>query len=184
MKKIILAAALFVSATSVFATDVGVSITVGQPGFYGHIDIGDFPRPRLIYAEPRIIIRGGHGGPPMYLHVPPGHAKNWSKHCSRYNACGRPVYFVQESWYNDVYVPRYREREHSRGDHRDDRRGHDNDYRDDRRGSDNDYRDDRRSHNQDYRDDKQGKASQGNGNGKGNGQGKGNGGGGKGGGKD
>jgi hypothetical protein len=120
MKKIILAAALVASATSVFAADVGVSITVGQPGFYGHIDIGDFPRPRLIYAEPRIIIRGGPGGPPMYLHVPPGHAKNWSKHCSRYNACGRPVYFVQESWYNDVYVPRYREREHSRGDHRDD----------------------------------------------------------------
>ena len=134
MKRTILAAALIASATSVFAADVGVSITVGQPGFYGHIDIGDFPRPRLIYAEPRLIIRGGPGGPPMYLHVPPGHAKNWSKHCSRYNACGSPVYFVQESWYNDVYVPRYREREHSQGDHRDDRRIHDQDYRDERPG--------------------------------------------------
>lgn len=150
MKKIILAAALVASAASVFAADVGVSITVGQPGFYGHIDIGDFPRPRLIYAEPRIIIRGGPGGPPMYLHVPPGHTKNWSKHCSRYNACGRPVYFVQESWYNDVYVPRYRERERSRGDHRDDR-----------------------SQDRDYRDDRQGKGSHGNGNGKSHGGGKG-----------
>ena len=27
-----------------------------------------------------------------------------------YGACGRPVYFVQENWYNDVYVPAYRER--------------------------------------------------------------------------
>jgi hypothetical protein len=29
------------------------------------------------------------------MHVPPGHAKNWSKHCSRYNACAYPVYFVK-----------------------------------------------------------------------------------------
>lgn len=44
-------------------------------------------------------------------------AQNWRKHCRKYNACGRPVYFVQGNWYNEVYVPRYRET------HRDDR-GH------------------------------------------------------------
>ena len=33
---------------------------------------------------------------PIYLYVPPGHAKNWGKHCARYNACSQPVYFVQE----------------------------------------------------------------------------------------
>ena len=32
---------------------------------------------------------------PLYLHVPPGHAKKWSQHCARYNACNRPVYFVK-----------------------------------------------------------------------------------------
>ncbi|ODS90363.1 MAG: hypothetical protein ABS45_16170 [Comamonas sp. SCN 65-56] len=70
---------------------------------------------------------------PLYLRVPPGHAKHWSKHCHEYGACARPVYFVQERWYNDVYAPRqrggqavYRE-DARRGDWDDDRgrgRGH------------------------------------------------------------
>ncbi|MBC7983055.1 MAG: hypothetical protein H7Y02_04285 [Candidatus Obscuribacterales bacterium] len=96
--------------TPALAVDLGVSVSVGQPGFYGHIDIGDYPRPRLVFAEPIVIHRVGVMPAPMYLHVPPGHAKDWKKHCARYDACGRPVYFVQESWYNDVYVPRYQER--------------------------------------------------------------------------
>ncbi|MEP6657815.1 MAG: hypothetical protein ABJC33_11310, partial [Betaproteobacteria bacterium] len=36
---------------------------------------------------------------------------DWRKHCRKYNACGQPVYFVQENWYNDVYAARYAERE-------------------------------------------------------------------------
>lgn len=136
MKTLLLAAALAVSASSTLATDVGVSVTIGQPGFYGHIDIGDFPRPRLIYAEPRLILRGPVAAPPVYMHVPPGHAKNWRKHCGRYDACGRPVYFVQDNWYNTVYVPRYQERERGRGgpSRHDDRRGDHDDHDDDRRG--------------------------------------------------
>ena len=62
--------------------------------------------------------------------VPPGHARNWRKHCHKYDACGRPAYFVQDSWYRSVYVPHYRERH--RDDRRDDRRGDDRDWRDDR----------------------------------------------------
>jgi hypothetical protein len=46
--------------------------------------------------------------------VPPGHQKHWAKHCGQYNACGQPVYFVQENWV----------REHYRHDDRDDDRGH------------------------------------------------------------
>ncbi len=38
------------------AADVGVSISIGQPGFYGRIDIGRFPQPQVIYAEPRVIV--------------------------------------------------------------------------------------------------------------------------------
>ncbi|HEX6136304.1 MAG TPA: glycine zipper 2TM domain-containing protein [Casimicrobiaceae bacterium] len=99
------------SATaSAFATDVGVSVSVGQPGFYGRIDVGSAPPPRLVYAEP-ILIRPAPVGvvrEPIYLRVPPGHAKHWAKHCYRYNACGQPVYFVQDSWYSDVYVPYHR----------------------------------------------------------------------------
>ena len=109
MKRSLLAVALCLAAAPALATDVGVSVSVGQPGFYGRIDIGTFPGPRLIYAEPMVIHapRGGVPVPrPIYLHVPPGHAKDWRKHCSKYNACGQPVYLVQESWYKDVYVPR------------------------------------------------------------------------------
>jgi hypothetical protein len=57
-------------------------------------------------------------GPPIYLHVPPGHAKDWGKHCGKYDACGRRVYFVEERWYDNVYVPAYRKRHWSPGDGR------------------------------------------------------------------
>ncbi|HSD60975.1 MAG TPA: hypothetical protein VLC55_08985 [Burkholderiales bacterium] len=93
-----------------------MSVTVGQPGFYGRIDVGNFPPPVLVYPEPVVIrpVPVGVVYEPIYLHVPPGHAKHWSKHCRKYNACGRPVYFVQDHWYNEVYVPQYRER-HGKG---------------------------------------------------------------------
>lgn len=102
------------------AADVGVSVSVGEPGFYGRIDIGNYPRPQVIYDEPVIVRRAAVRPAPVYLRVPPGHEKNWAKHCSKYDACGRPVYFVRDSWYNDVYVPAHREHsgysEHG-GDH-------------------------------------------------------------------
>ena len=60
-----------------------------------------------------------HG--PIYLRVPPGHQKEWKKHCHAYNACGRPVYFVRDDWYEREYVPVYRDRYDSdRGRWRDD----------------------------------------------------------------
>ena len=68
------------------------------PGVYGRIQIGNAAPPALIYAEPVIIHRPQMPvqRAPIYMYVPPGHAKNWGKHCARYNACGQPVYFVQE----------------------------------------------------------------------------------------
>lgn len=112
--------------SAAFAADLGVSVQFGQPGFYGSLNIGEFQQPRLIYREPRIIQRVTVAHPPMYLIVPPGHAKNWSRHCGRYNACSRPVYFVQESWYNNKVVPRYRHDRHEERheDHRNDDRDH------------------------------------------------------------
>jgi len=87
-----------------------VSVTVGQPGFYGRIDVGALPSPRVMYTQPIVITPAPIGvvQQPIYLRVPPGHARHWSKYCARYNACGVPVYFVQDSWYRDVYVPYYR----------------------------------------------------------------------------
>ena len=109
MKRFLIAAAIAAAATPALAQNVGMSVTVGQPGFYGRIDIGNFPQPMVIYPQPVIIQQTPVAvyQQPIYLHVPPGHAKDWRKHCARYNACGQPVYFVQESWYNNVYVPRY-----------------------------------------------------------------------------
>ncbi|WP_298831828.1 hypothetical protein [uncultured Piscinibacter sp.] len=92
--------------------DVGVSISVGQPGFYGRIDIGHVPQPVLVYPQPVIIQPAPVAvvRQPIYLHVPPGHAKDWERHCYRYAACNQPVYFVQDRWYQEVYVPQYRQR--------------------------------------------------------------------------
>ena len=86
--------------------DVGVSVTVQQPGFYGRIDIGDRHPPPIIYAQPLVIRPAPIAAlrPPIYLRVPPGHAKRWDKHCARYGACGQPVYFVREDWYRTVYL--------------------------------------------------------------------------------
>lgn len=109
-----LLATLLVAAAPAMATEVGVSISVGQPGFYGQIDIGNVPRPVLVYPQPVVIqpVRVVQPVQPIYLHVPPGHAKNWGKHCQKYDACSRPVYFVKDDWYNNVYVPHYQAQQH------------------------------------------------------------------------
>ncbi len=89
----------FVGASQ--AADVGVSISVSQPGVYGRIDIGRFPQPVLVQPQPIVIHAPRVAVQPVYLWVPPGHQKNWRKHCHRYQACGVPVYFVQEGWYRE-----------------------------------------------------------------------------------
>jgi hypothetical protein len=116
MKRILFAAVLAAFSVPAFA-DVGVSVSVGQPGFYGHLDIGDAPAPQLIYREPMVIQQAPERivQQPMYLRVRPGHERNWRKYCHEYNACGQPVYFVQESWYSNVYAPRYRDHDRSEG---------------------------------------------------------------------
>jgi hypothetical protein len=74
------------------------------PGVYGRVDIGTAPPPPVLYASPVIIAKpAGPPARPVYLHVPPGHAKNWSKHCKHYNACGYPVYFVKSAEYEPGY---------------------------------------------------------------------------------
>jgi hypothetical protein len=100
-------ALLAAAAVPAQATDVGVSVSVNQPGLYGRIDIGRVPSPPvLVYPQPVIIAQPAVAvqRQPIYLHVPPGHAKDWRKHCGKYNACGQPVYFVQESWYEQNYA--------------------------------------------------------------------------------
>jgi len=126
MKKILFFTTLAVIAGPSFAADVGVSVNIGEPGFYGQINIGDFPQPRVVYAQPVIVQRAPeYTGGPVYLRVPPGHEKHWSRHCAEYNACNRPVMFVRDDWYRNEYAPHYRHDNdhHDEGDH-----GHDHDH--------------------------------------------------------
>jgi hypothetical protein len=103
------------------AQNVGVSVNIGEPGFFGRIEIGSAPPPELIYSAPVVIEHVVQPVPPapVYLHVPPGYERHWRQHCREYNACGVPVFFVRDRWYNDVYVRHYREhrQEYERHDH-------------------------------------------------------------------
>lgn len=129
MKKIAALAFAACALAPAFAqTNVGVSVGINQPGVYGRIDIGNYPPPRLVYPQPIVIAPSPVAiyQQPVYLYVPPGHQKHWEKHCYRYNACGQPVYFVQENWVRERYEER---RDHDgRGD-RDNGHGHDDDHR-------------------------------------------------------
>jgi hypothetical protein len=130
VKRLLFAVIASVPLAPAFAGDVSASIGISQPGFYGQINIGDFPRPAVIYAQPVWVQRPPKVVyvEPVYLHVPPGHEKHWSKHCAQYGACGRPVYFVREDWYQTQYAPRYAHHdydEHGRGRGDDEGHGHD-----------------------------------------------------------
>lgn len=106
--------------------NVGISVSVSQPGFYGRVNIGD-QAPTVIYPQPIIIQQqpvAVHQRP-IYLRVPPSHSRAWARHCGYYRACGQPVYFVQDE-------PRRGDRD------RDDRRDwdrHDHDRHDHDRGN-------------------------------------------------
>ena len=103
------------------ATEVGISVQISQPGVYGRIDIGRFPQPQVVVATPVIVARPPmvQPPPPVYMWVPPGHRKNWRKHCADYNACGVPVYFVRHDWYDQ----QVRRDDRGRGRDRDEGRG-------------------------------------------------------------
>ena len=121
-----LALAVLLPAVPAFGADVGVSINIAQPGMYGRIDIGNVAPPPLVYAQP-VVIQPAYAvaPPPLYLHVPPGHERHWSRHCREYNACGVPVYFVRDDWYRAHYHGGHEEHRDRGRDHDD--RGHDHD---------------------------------------------------------
>lgn len=109
MRVVGLAAGMAMGGTAPAAVDVGVSIQISEPGVYGRIDIGRFPQPQVVVAQPVVITPPARPGPrvaPVYLWVPPGHQKQWAKHCARYSACGVPVLFVKEDWYQQHVHPK------------------------------------------------------------------------------
>jgi hypothetical protein len=122
MHKLITLAALAAIATSASATDVGVSVQISQPGVYGRIDLGRFPQPAVVVAQPVLVaqpqVAVAQPVQPVYMWVPQGHRKNWHKHCHEYGACGVPVYFVRHDWYERNVVVAgngYSGEEHGKG---------------------------------------------------------------------
>lgn len=129
---------LSVAALAVGATCAHAQISVNAvisgpvvPGVYGQVAIGSAPPPPVVYAQPTIIEPVPAGAPPIYLHVPPGHAKDWRHHCHEYHACNRPVYFVKSAEYEPGFDRARWEREHA----------HDHDHDHDRDHGDRDHND-------------------------------------------
>jgi hypothetical protein len=108
IQTLVASAALAASAAAVAKVDVNVGVTIREPGVYGRIEIGTAPPPPVYYPQPVVItqpvvVAQPVAVQPMYLYVPPGHAKKWGKHCHKYDACARPVYFVKEEWVQTTY---------------------------------------------------------------------------------
>jgi len=134
---------LFLGSLSAQAGQPIINLSVGgeiAPGVYGQVQFGNAPPPAVVYEQPQVVIQPATGVAvkPIYLHVPPEHAKNWARHCHEYNSCNRPVYFVKSR----EYAPDYRahKEDHRDEGRREERRGEDR--RDEGRGEE--RRDDRR----------------------------------------
>jgi len=157
-KSVILGALAAVVTGPALAADLGIAINIAQPGFFGQLEIGAVPpppAPALIFPQPVVAVRDrGYDGGPIYLRVPPGYERHWAHHCAEYNACGRPVYFVRDEWYQHEYVPRYQENrrleEVRRGPPREERREErPEEWRGDERNHDDKGRDHDRDHDRD-----------------------------------
>lgn len=129
-------AALTLAASACASTfagpNVAVSVAINQPGVYGRIDVGAVPPPPVVYAQPVVVAPAPVAvyQSPIYLYVPVVYQQNWPQYCGRYNACGQPVYFVREDWYQQHYMPAHhqgRDDDHGKGHGRGHGKGHDKD---------------------------------------------------------
>src|ERR1700736_5887537 len=133
-------AAVALAGVSVgYAGDLGIHVILSgevAPGVYGQVHIGNDSPPPLVYAQPMLIVPQEAPPPPVYLHVPPEHARNWRRYCREYHACNRPVYFVRSAEYEPDYERRRNERddEHYHGHDRErgDEHDHGHDHEDHR----------------------------------------------------
>lgn len=124
-----LAAAALGAAAAAPAQQASVTIDGPPlPGLFGRVQISaNLPLPPVYLPKPVVINPPRVALPappePVYLWVPPGHRKNWKSYCGRYDACGRPVYFVQEDWVRQHEPQRFEKRKNKK--HRDDDHGDD-----------------------------------------------------------
>ena len=114
---------------SASASDLDLNVILSgevRPGVYGQVQLGNAPRPAVVYERPRVVVVDRHyeHEAPIYLHVPPSHARHWDRHCHDYHSCGRRVYFVRSQEYEPAYVevhdhqpppPHHHHRRHDHG---------------------------------------------------------------------
>ena len=135
IRSMFLSALVIGAAAPLAHAQVSINATIsGQvvPGVYGQVQLGNGPPPPVVYAQPVTVqpapvVVGAPPVQPIYLHVPPGHAKDWARHCHEYHACNRPVYFVKSREYEPGYRPDHHDDHHDHGRRDDD---HDHDHHD------------------------------------------------------
>lgn len=101
------AAGLLVVAALPAQAQPYVNVTIGgafAPGVYGQIVLGNNPPPPVFNAVPVIVGPPVVGASVMYIYASDDEYRDWARHCARYGACGRPVYFVRadrgDPWWN------------------------------------------------------------------------------------
>ncbi len=161
MRLIVFSAVLLVGAGASHAGGLDIHVLLSgevAPGLYGQVNIGDERPPPIVYPQPILIEPQQTSAPPIYLHVPPEHARNWRRHCHEYGACNRPVYFVRSQEYEPEYQRHYqehereRELERQRWQEREHDKSRDND-RDEGRGHAGDDREHHHDHDAEHRHD-------------------------------
>ena len=96
MKRILVSAALAVAAAPALAADVGVSISIGQPGFYGRIDIGR--RAKLGEADAGEVLANRRDEAFIVHHAGHRHLYNlWRQETGEGRRADRPVYSSSNS---------------------------------------------------------------------------------------
>ena len=125
-KSFVIAASALLLAAGAAQAQVGVSLSINQPGVYGQINIGNGPPPVTVMPQPMIIQPSpvAMAAPPVYLYVPPEHQRDWRHYCGHYNACDKRVMFVHEDWVRD----RWEHEHHEHHDHDEHGHGHDHDH--------------------------------------------------------
>jgi len=90
-----------------------VSVSIGEPGFFGRIDLGGgAPPPEVINTQAgdhRASLVYGQRAADLPARTARPRARLWAAIAPAYNACGQPVYFVRDDWYTNVYARHYRE---------------------------------------------------------------------------
>lgn len=114
--------ALLLGAASAGAS-TQVNISIGDSGYRGVLPALSGWRPEVWNSSPVVAIGAAAAGlAAVYLNVTDSERRDWKRHCGKYDACGRPVYFVKNDWYRGTYAPEYRRRHPAHPAYHDDHR--------------------------------------------------------------